>query len=183
VILTGAEIAAQRAAGRLTLEPFCARQVNPNSYNYRLGPALRTHASAVIDALGEHPVEQATIGEDGVVLAPGRVYLGTTVERIGSDHYVPSLIGRSSLGRLGVYLQVSADLGNLGAVHQWTLEIVVCQPARVYAGMLAGQVSFWVPSGARRLYDGHFGRFCEAVTPYPGLLAGAPSARSLETIT
>src|SRR5260370_15157212 len=93
VILTGAEIAAQRAAGRLTLEPFCARQVNPNSYNYRLGPALRTHASAVIDALGEHPVEQATIGEDGVVLAPGRGFLGPTVEWIGRGHFLPSLTG------------------------------------------------------------------------------------------
>jgi dCTP deaminase len=180
MILTGAEITAQRAAGRLTLDPFDPGQVNPNSYNYRLGPVLRTHSRAVIDALGEHPADDVTIGSAGVVLIPGRVYLGTTAEQIGSEHYVPSLIGRSSLGRLGVFLQVSADLGNLGAVHRWTLEIVVCQPVRVYAGMVAGQVSFWVPSGARPGYDGYFGRFCEPVTPFPGLLAGVRPARPPE---
>ncbi|MEV4383270.1 hypothetical protein [Streptosporangium sp. NPDC049644] len=178
MILTGPEIIHQHEAGRIALEPFCIEQVNPNSYNYRLGPVLRTHRGPVIDALGEHPVREITIPDEGVVLRPGQVYLGTTVERIGSDHYVPSLIGRSSLGRLGVYLQVSADLGNLGAVHRWTLEIVVCQAVRVYAGMIVGQVSFWIPSGDRLPYDGHFGRFSEAVTPYPDLLtAGRRPAR------
>ncbi|MFG1879316.1 hypothetical protein ACGFIV_31200 [Sphaerisporangium sp. NPDC049003] len=170
MILTGSEIVRQREAGRITLEPFSAEQVNPNSYNYRLGPTLRTHRGLVIDVLGDHSTREVAIPGHGFVLRPGRVYLGTTVERIGSEHYVPSLIGRSSLGRLGVYLQVSADLGNLGAIHRWTLELVVCQPIRVYAGMVVGQVSFWAPSGERRPYDGHFGRFSEAVTPYPDLL-------------
>ncbi|MFF3671608.1 dCTP deaminase [Microtetraspora malaysiensis] len=170
MILTGLEIFRQHKAGRITLDPFSPEQVNPNSYNYRLGPTLRTHRGPVIDALGEHQIQEAAIPDEGIILQPGWVYLGTTVERIGSDHYVPSLIGRSSLGRLGVYLQVSADLGNLGAVHRWTLEIVVCQPIRLYAGMIVGQVSFWVPTGERRPYDGHFGQFSEAVTPYPDLL-------------
>ncbi|MEW9532848.1 hypothetical protein [Microbispora sp. NPDC049125] len=170
MILTGPEIIRQREAGCISIEPFSCEQVNPNSYNYRLGPALRTHAGPVIDALGAHPLDETAIPAEGILLRPGCVYLGTTAERIGSTHYVPSLIGRSSLGRLGVYLQVSADLGNLGAIHHWTLEIVVCQAIRVYAGMTVGQVSFWTPSGDKCPYDGHFGEFSEAVTPYPSLL-------------
>ena len=170
MILTGSEIVKQREAGHITIEPFSPDQVNPNSYNYRLGPALRIHEGPVIDALGEHVLRELPIPDDGFLLRPGSVYLGTTAERLGSSDYVPSLIGRSSLGRLGVYLQVSADLGNLGAVHHWTLEIVACQPIRVYADMVVGQVSFWTPSGEKRPYDGHFGRFSEAVTPYPRLL-------------
>ncbi|MFG2563063.1 2'-deoxycytidine 5'-triphosphate deaminase domain-containing protein [Streptomyces sp. NPDC048496] len=170
MILTGPQIAREHAAGRIRIDPFDQEQLNPNSYNYRLGPTLRTHRGQVVDALGAHELDEVRIPEAGIVLEPGRVYLGTTVEAIGSEHFVPSLIGRSSLGRLGVFLQVSADLGNLGAVHRWTLEIVVVQPIRLYPGMVVGQVSFWTPTGARRLYDGHFGRHSEAITPHAALL-------------
>ncbi|MGW5689218.1 dCTP deaminase [Nonomuraea sp. NPDC003754] len=171
MILTGPAITAEHRRGRITIDPFTPDLVNPNSVNYRLGPTLRMHRSTVIDPLGDHPTDEIVIPASGIVLWPRRVYLGTTLERIGSDHYVPSLIGRSSLGRLGVFLQVSADLGNLGATHRWTLEIVVVQPIRLYAWMIVGQVSFWVPDGAVRPYDGHFGRFSTAVTSPPRLLA------------
>ncbi|MGW0730874.1 dCTP deaminase domain-containing protein, partial [Streptomyces mirabilis] len=92
---------------------------------------------------------------------------------IGSTVFVPSLIGRSSLGRLGVFLQYSADLGNVGSCHRWTLEIKVVQPTRVYAGMTAGQVTFWSTVGAELAYAGRFGRINEATLPPPGLLAAA----------
>ncbi|MFI6296641.1 dCTP deaminase domain-containing protein [Nonomuraea sp. NPDC050790] len=173
MILTGHAIAAEHRRGRIAIDPFDPDLLNPNSVNYRLGPTLRTHRSPVIDPLAEHPTDEIVIPAGGIVLHPRRVYLGTTLERIGSEHFVPSLIGRSSLGRLGVYLQISADLGNLGAVHRWTLEIVVVQPIRLYPQMIVGQVSFWVPDGPVHAYDGHFGRFSTAVTPPPRLLATA----------
>jgi dCTP deaminase len=173
VILTGPEIARQRDRGTLTIEPFIPVQLNPVSYNYRLGGVLRTHRAAVIDTHAAHELEEFAIPDKGAVLQPGRVYLGTTVEEIGSNWFVPSLIGRSSLGRLGMFLQFSADLGNVGSCHHWTLEIKVVQPTRVYAGMVAGQVTFWATVGARRAYTGHFGRIDEATLPPDGLLARA----------
>lgn len=173
MILTGNEIVRQRGLGALTIEPFDREQVNPNSYNYRLGSTLRTHRAEVIDTRVAQELEEFAIPDEGSVLEPGRVYLGTTAEEIGSDEFVPSLIGRSSLGRLGMFLQFSADLGNLGACHRWTLEIKVVQPVRVYPHMIVGQVSFWAAAGARPGYSGHFGRLDEATTPPPGLLAAA----------
>lgn len=173
MILTGPAIAAERQRGRIAIDPFEPALINPNSVNYRLGPTLRVHRSPVIDPLSDHPTDEIVIPADGIVLQPRRVYLGTTLERIGSEYFVPSLIGRSSLGRLGVFLQISADLGNLGAVHRWTLEIVVVQTIRLYPQMIVGQVSFWVPDGPVRTYEGHFGRFSTAVTPPPRLLATA----------
>lgn len=173
MILTGPEIARQRDRGALTIEPFTTDQLNPVSYNYRLGGTLRTHRAAVIDTHVAHELEEFAIPADGAVLQPGRVYLGTTVEVIGSGLFVPSLIGRSSLGRLGMFLQFSADLGNVGSCHRWTLEIKVVQPTRVYAGMAAGQVTFWTTIGASRAYAGRFGRINEATVPPAGLLASA----------
>ncbi|PZG45879.1 deoxycytidine deaminase [Spongiactinospora gelatinilytica] len=173
MILTGPAIAAELQRDRITIDPFDPALLNPNSVNYRLGPALRVHRSAVIDPLADHPTDEIIIPAGGIVLQPRRIYLGTTLERIGSAYYVPSLIGRSSLSRLGVFLQISADLGNLGAVHRWTLEIVAVQPIRLYTGMIVGQISFWVPHGVVPSYDGHFGRFSTAVTPPPRLLTTA----------
>ncbi|MDX3075842.1 dCTP deaminase domain-containing protein [Streptomyces sp. MI02-7b] len=173
MILTGSEIVRQRDRGALTIEPFTAGQLNPVSYNYQLGPILRTHRAKVIDTHAVNELQECVIPDDGMVLEPGRVYLGTTVEEIGSSVFVPSLIGRSSLGRLGMFLQYSADLGNVGSCHRWTLEIKVVQPTRVYAGMTAGQVTFWSTVGTARTYAGHFGRLNEATLPPPGLLAAA----------
>ncbi|MFI9772480.1 dCTP deaminase domain-containing protein [Streptomyces sp. NPDC052415] len=173
MILTGPEIVRQRDRGALTIEPFTYSQVNPVSYNYRLGPVLRTHRADVIDTHAAQELEECVIPDGGMVLEPGRVYLGTTVEEIGSPVFVPSLIGRSSLGRLGVFLQFSADLGQIGACHRWTLEIKVVQPTRVYAGMTAGQVTFWSAVGSPLAYTGRFGRLNEATLPPPGLLAAA----------
>ncbi|MGR6998327.1 dCTP deaminase [Yinghuangia aomiensis] len=158
----------------MTIEPFCPSRLNPVSYNYRLGSVLRTHRSCVIDTHGANELDEYVIPDDGMVLQPGRVYLGTTAEVIGSAVFVPSLIGRSSLGRLGVFLQYSADLGNVGSCHRWTLEIKVVQPVRVYAGMTAGQVTFWSTVGASLAYAGCFGRVSEPVVGPPGLLAATP---------
>ncbi|MEU5425814.1 deoxycytidine deaminase [Streptomyces olivoreticuli] len=171
MILTGREIVRQRDRGALTIDPFSPAQLNPVSYNYRLGSTVRVHRAEVTDTHADHELEDIVIPSEGLVLEPGRVYLGTTVEEIGSAVFVPSLIGRSSLGRLGVFLQFSADLGNVGACHRWTLEIKVVQPTRLYAGMVAGQVTFWSADGAPHAYAGHFGRISEAVVPPAGLLA------------
>jgi dCTP deaminase len=158
MILTGAAISKAVANGDIRIDPYDPRLVNPNSYNYRLSPTLRFMGAEIADPLVEGSFRECVIPPDGLILEPGRVYLGTTVEAIGSSVYVPSLIGRSSLGRLGLFLQVSADLGQLGAFHCWTLEIVAVQPIRIYAGMRIGQVSFWVPQGGRMRYSGFYGR-------------------------
>lgn len=140
MILTGAEIERQVAAGRICIEPFSTDRVNPNSYNYSLQRDL-----VKIDARGHY--EHLTIPSEGFVLEPGFLYLGATVERIGSNVYTTSLIGRSSIGRLGLFVQIDADLGQIGAVHCWTLELRATVPVRVYASMALGQVSFWETRG------------------------------------
>jgi dCTP deaminase len=167
MILTGPEIVRQVERGRITIDPFDPELVNPNSYNYRLAPIVKTFEEPVLDASVEATARTFEIPEEGFVLQPRRLYLAKTNEVIGSDTYVPSLIGRSSLGRLGVFLQVSADLGNIGAIHCWTLEIVVVQPVRVYPYMRIGQVSFWRPSGRLRRYEGYFGRFLDPTESSP----------------
>lgn len=168
MILTGNEISRHVAEGHISIDPFDEALLNPNSYNYRLGPTLLESRNATLDAASNALSSWRTrrIPPEGFVLQPGRYYLGTTVEIIGSPHFVPLLIGRSSMGRLGLFLQISADLGQLGAVHCWTLEMVAVQPLRVYAGMRIGQVSFWRAIGQVGTYSGYFGhQSAPTITP------------------
>jgi dCTP deaminase len=149
MILTGSEISKMRKQGAITIEPYDSNQVNPNSYNYRLGPQLGVPK---VSDRGEVTFEFIDIPEDGYVLEAGTMYLGHTLEKLGSDAFAMSLIGRSSLGRLGLFLQVSANLGHTGACHQWTLEIVAAKPFKIYPGMRIGQISFWENLGKPDLY-------------------------------
>jgi dCTP deaminase len=151
VILTGPEIRRQVLAGAIVIEPFSLLQLNPNSYNYRLGSHMRALMS---DA--HQPVEAVDLRAGPVVLQPGTVYLGHTLEIIGSNEYVTLLNGRSSMGRLGLFLNFSADLGHLGPAHKWTLEMKVVQPLRVHYGMKVGQASFWIPEGRINQYVGEY---------------------------
>ena len=83
--------------------------------------------------------------------------LATTKEIIGSSQYAMSLIGRSSMGRYGLFLQCSANLGHTTSKHKWTLEIVAAIPIKLYPGMIIGQVSFWRNFGSVKKYKGRYG--------------------------
>ncbi len=144
MILTGSEIIKAVAKGDITLSNFDKRQVNPNSYNYRLGRALKRFVC--FDG-SKSIFENIIIPQTGYILEAGKMYLGHTDEVIGSNKYAMSLIGRSSIGRLGLFLQVSADLGHTTSVHQWTLELVAAKPIIIYPKMKIGQVTFWDNSG------------------------------------
>lgn len=147
MILTGAAIEEENAKGAISIAPFDPNLLNPNSYNYRLGEELLAMEAGELDIHSQPATTQIIIPEEGYVLQPSTIYLGHTYESIGSSEYVPSLIGRSSLGRLGLFLQITADLGHIGTGHKWTLELKVVQPLRVYPGMRIGQVSFWQAEG------------------------------------
>jgi dCTP deaminase len=155
VILSGSDIRIAVEMGDIVLDPYHAEDINPNSYNYHLGSEL--YAPTVSEsAVRFVPIK---FGSDGFEMTPGTMYLGHTKETIGSSKYAMSLIGRSSLGRLGLYLQVSANLGHTGSVHQWTLELVAVKRLRIYPAMTIGQVTFWVNSGEASLYNGVYGKF------------------------
>jgi len=153
MILTGPEIRRAHATGDIAIEPFEPANVGPNSYDYHLGESLiRIQA----DAEGRLTSTSHDIPQQGMLLEPGSLYLGATRERIGSKVYAITLLGRSSVGRLGIFLNVTADLGHVGSDSNWTLELSVVQPVYVYAGMCIGQVAFWEVDGPRGFYDGRY---------------------------
>jgi rifampicin phosphotransferase len=156
LILTGSEIERQWANGRITIEPFTADQVNPNSYNFRLGGTLRVYREDCLDPRNDNAHEEIAIPEDGYVLEPGRLYLAHTMEKLGSDHYAPTFAARSSIARLGIFIHLSSGLGDIGFKGQWTLQLYSLHRVRVYAGMNIGQMMWWRPQGEIELYHGKY---------------------------
>lgn len=145
MILTGSEIAKAVLSGDIKLSPFDEKQINPNSYNYRIDNTIKKYVGFEDE---KAIFEEEIITEDGYLLEKGVIYLANTKEIIGSDKYAMSLIGRSSLGRNGLFLQISANLGHTTSNHRWTLEIVASIPFIVYPNMKIGQVSFWENKGS-----------------------------------
>ncbi|MEU0242858.1 dCTP deaminase [Streptomyces sp. NPDC012474] len=164
MILTGPEITAAAHDGRLRITPFSAEQVNPNSYNVRLGSTLIVYTSEVLDAHRPNPTRDITIAPEGEVLQPGELYLGHTLEEVGSDTFVPLLFGRSSIGRLGLFVEITAPIGDIGFHGQWTLMLTPTRPLRVYAGMRIGQIMFFVSTGD---IDPYRGKYQAAAGPQP----------------
>ena len=156
MILTGQKIAQEVKAGKIHIVPFSKAQINPNSYDFRLGKTIKTYVSKTLDAKLENKTVSMEIPPEGIVLQPDTLYLGHTEEVMGSENYVPIIRGRSSVGRLGIFVNITADLIDIGSINQWTLQLHVVQPVRVYPGMLIGQVTFWRTSGDIELYEGKY---------------------------
>lgn len=147
------------------LDPFTTKQLNPNSYNLRLAPDLLiydagphrgTPREKPLDAKKDNPTHEVGLTDKGRILYPGQLYLGRTVEYTESWNCVPSIDGRSSLGRLGVSIHITAGFGDVGFMGNWTLEITVIHPVILYPDMEVCQISYQTVSEKHENYQGKY---------------------------
>ena len=179
-ILTDLAIREAVDKGEIEIDPFDAKQLNPASYDLRLGegvavydawvytsaeesqPNCGQHLSAygpdpVMDPRREPRLTRFTIEPDGFVLRPGVGYLMHTAERIATKRFVPVLDGKSSLARLFVSVHATAVYGDAGFDGQYTLEVTVTHPIVVFAGMRIAQIRFHTMHGeVGKLYSGNY---------------------------
>lgn len=173
MILTGPELGREVERGRIVIDPFDESRLEPNSYGFRLARHVISYHDPVIDASRPPGHRSTVIPDDGLLLCPGVLYLGSTVETMGSDHYAATLYARRSVSTLGMWIQVSAPLGHMGAIIPWTLEIRVMAPIIVYPEMPIGKIAFWEPLGEELLYGGKYER---SITTVPSRLAEEAAA-------
>lgn len=131
MILSGLEI--KKHLGReIVIEPYDPKRLNPNSYNLTLHNELMVYDNHRLDMKRENTAHTIEIPESGLLLEPNRLYLGRTAEYTRTDRFVPMLEGRSSTGRLGLFIHVTAGFGDVGFAGYWTLEIFCVQPIVIY---------------------------------------------------
>ena len=141
MILSGKQITALQGSD-IVIDPFSPAQVNPNSYNLRLHDQLRVYDQIELDMSRENTSHEVRIPEEGLVLEPHTLYLGRTREYTETRNHVPMLEGRSSIGRLGLFVHITAGFGDVGFCGYWTLEIFCVQPIRIFAGVEICQIFF-----------------------------------------
>ena len=145
MILTDIDIMKEVKAGRIDISNFDAQKLGSNSYDLTLSPHMLVYTEEVLDAKLDNNYERFEIPSYGMVLHPGQLYLGSTAESTGTPHHAPFLEGKSSIGRLGISVHVTAGFGDIGFRGHWTLEITVQKPVKVYPGMPIAQVWFMLP--------------------------------------
>ncbi|MGH2451696.1 MAG: dCTP deaminase [Candidatus Limnocylindria bacterium] len=161
MVLSDRDIRAEIAAGRIVIDPFDQRCVQPASLDIRLDRRFRVFRST------RHPyidlakslddiTELVEVGAEPFILHPGEFALGSTRERIRlPDDVVSRVEGKSSLGRLGLLIHSTAGFIDPAWDGHITLELsnVNNIPITLYQGMRIGQLSFFrLTSPAERPY-------------------------------
>lgn len=152
MILSGLEIKKNLGKG-IKIEPFDEKFINPNSYNLRLHNELLVYDEEYLDMKKPNKTNRIIIPEDGLILTPGKLYLGRTHEYTETEKYIPMLEGRSSIGRLGLFIHVTAGFGDVGFKGYWTLEIHCIEPIKIYPLVELCQIYYHTIEGEYKKYS------------------------------
>lgn len=84
------------------------------------------------------------------------MYLTSSKEKIGSNHFVPIIHAKSGIARLGLFVHITADIIDIGYYGKTTFHLYPINDIIIYPNMRIGQVSFWKPKGIIELYKGKY---------------------------
>jgi len=136
MVLSDADIIEQIGRDNLVIEPYNEDNVEPASVDLRLGDdhklVQREYKSKSVDANGDGDGLRYTELESPLIVRPNTFILTTTLERVEiPDDMVAHVLGRSSLGRLGISVHQTAGYIDPGFNGQITLELSNHGPAPV----------------------------------------------------
>lgn len=143
MILSDSSIVKEMQAGNIIISPFEPKHLNPNSVDLTLAPTFKIYQSGPLDPRKPNPTLEFTIPEEGYVLNSGEVYLYACNERIGVKNNIRAKVeGKSSLGRLGLFIHVTAGFIDTGFEGSLVLELVATRQIRLYPNMKICQIEF-----------------------------------------
>ncbi|NPA53287.1 MAG: dCTP deaminase [Aquificae bacterium] len=164
MILNDRELKNFLAKKELIIEPLEEHQIQPSSIDFRLGNDFLVYTDSidildVKDNSYQKKLKKVIVGEEGFVIQPKQFVLATTIEYIKLPDYLTAFVeGRSSLGRLGLFIENAGwvDAGFEGTI---TLEFFNAnsRPIRIYPGMRICQLVFAkMNSPAEKPYRGKY---------------------------
>lgn len=164
MIISGPAIGEYVKQGELGISPFEPGQVQPNSYDFRLGSLFALvdwfHDEEAFSLKRAQELSVYELDSQSITLAPHQAILGLSYESFKLPCFLAAEVkSKSSLGRL--FLTVTAggagwvDSGFRGHI---VLEIVNMGsfPIKLEAGMRIGQLVFHHCMGAPALYRGSY---------------------------
>ena len=151
MILSDRSIKEEIKNGRIIIDPYSPRDVQPASVDVHLSNKIlvfNNSSAPYVDLRLEIPdlTSEIIIPDDKpFILHPGEFVLGSTLEKISIPNDIVSGIeGKSSLGRIGLMIHSTAGFIDPGWRGNLTLELanVSRLPITLYFGMRIGQISF-----------------------------------------
>ncbi|MCL2418081.1 MAG: dCTP deaminase [Conexibacteraceae bacterium] len=137
--------------GRIGVEPWDPKMVQPASIDLRLGDSFRVFHNYRMTAIdlrdppGNLTEEVVVAPGEPFVIHPGEFCLGRTLEWVRiPDDIVARIEGKSSLGRLGLIVHATAGFCDPGFQGTLTLELnnLTRLPIRLYPDLPIAQLSF-----------------------------------------
>jgi dCTP deaminase len=137
--------------GRIRIDPWDPKLVQPASIDLRLGDSFRVfhnHRTSAIDLRRppDNLTEEVVVpADESFIIHPGEFCLGRTLEWVElPDDIVARIEGKSSLGRLGLIVHATAGFCDPGWKGTLTLELnnLTRVPIKLYPGLLIAQLSF-----------------------------------------
>ena len=149
MLLSDQALLAALDSGRLVVDPFDDKALQPSSIDLRLDRYFRVLSNTRYTHID--PAQQqdeltslvSSVGDEPFVLHPREFVLGSTFERVGlPDDLAGRWEGKSSLGRLGLLAHSTAGFIDPGFTGHITLELanVANLPITLWPGMKIGQL-------------------------------------------
>jgi dCTP deaminase len=142
MILTDKTIIDEIALKNIVIEPLIEANIGTNSVDLTLSKTLLMYTDHVLDVRKKPQTVDIIIPDEGLILKPGILYLASTVEYTETLRHVPIIQGKSSLGRLGLFVHITAGFGDVNFKGHWTLELACIQPVKIYPGMKIAQICY-----------------------------------------
>jgi len=167
MILVDKTILSEMEKGNIVVEPFNRDHLGTNSIDLTLNPNIKVYINAedywaevnvfgnsffeveentsdgyFLDCKETNKTREFKIEPEGFILVPGQLYIASTNEYTETLNAVPKLEGKSSIGRLGLFVHVTAGYGDVGFKGTWTLELVATVPVKIYPNMKICQISY-----------------------------------------
>ncbi|MCM1579483.1 MAG: dCTP deaminase [Ruminococcus sp.] len=145
MILSDRTIAEYLQKGFMSIEPVTEEQLQPASVDIRLGNTFKVTEDICSGVIGlNDEIKYKTIETDKYVLLPGQFVLASTMEYFCLPDYITAFVeGRSSLGRMGLFIQ-NAGWVDPGFEGEITLELFNANRCAIElkAGRRVGQLVF-----------------------------------------
>jgi len=133
----------------LVIDPLDEKQIQPSSVDLRLGNDFLVYPEEIEILDVKNPdlgnqLKKVVADDEGFVIQPKHFILATTREYIKLPDYLTAFVeGRSSLGRLGLFIE-NAGWVDAGFEGQITLEFYNAnsRPLKIYPGMRICQLVF-----------------------------------------
>jgi dCTP deaminase len=148
-MLSDVDIRRQVTQGHLGIEPFDPAALQPASYDLTLDREFLIPNPEVTEVdLADVPENHMTalrVDNEGLTVEPGEFLLACTRERVTvGEGLLGRVEGKSSIGRLGLIVHITAGFIDPGFTGQITLELFNASPwdLVLYPGQRIAQIAF-----------------------------------------